>query len=37
MYLFITIGPLCLCSRASLGGAVGAILLALTLLKLRIL
>ena len=37
MYLFIGIGPLRLCSRASLRGAVGAILLALTLLILRIL
>lgn len=36
-YLFIGIGPLRLCSRASLGGTVGAILLALTLLILRIL
>lgn len=37
MYLFIGVGPLCLRPRASLGGAVGAILLALTLLILRIL
>lgn len=35
--LFIGVGPLCLCSRASLGGAVRAIWLALTLLILRIL
>ena len=37
MYLFISVGPLCLCSRASLGRAVGTILLALTLLILCIL
>lgn len=37
IYLLIGIGSLCLCSRASLGGAVWAILLALSLLILRIL
>lgn len=37
MHLLISIGPLCLCSWAPLGRAVGAILLALTLLKLRVL
>lgn len=37
MYLLIGVGPLCLCSRASLGGTVRAILLCLTLLILRIL
>lgn len=36
-YLLISVGPLRLCSGASLGRAVGAVLLALTLLKLRVL
>lgn len=37
MHLLISIGPLCLCSWDPLGRAVGAILLAQTLLKLRVL
>lgn len=37
MYLLVSVGPLRLCSGASLGRAVGAILLALALLKLGVL
>lgn len=37
MHLLISIGPLCLCSWPPLGRSVGAVLLALTLLKLGVL